>query len=73
MKDLIAHVIHFKMVMELVCVHKENRDAMFCKIFTSTFQDTTQKWFIELPLKSINNFFQLVKVIITNYDCNKPI
>lgn len=59
-----AHVIHFKIAMVPICMLEEKRDAMFCEIFASTFQDMAQSWFIELPLKSINSFNKLV---------NKPI
>lgn len=37
MKDHIAHVIHFKMVMEIVCFPKNKRDAMFCNLFIASF------------------------------------
>lgn len=46
---------------------------MFNKIFAFTFQEMTHKWFVELPPKSIISFNQLVKAIITNYACCKPI
>lgn len=70
-KDHLVHVIHFKMVMATVSVAKEKRKAMFYKLFFVTFQQKVHKWFIELPLKSMKKFKELVDIFITNYTCNK--
>lgn len=69
----LAYVIHFKMAMALVSIREERKDSMFCKIFVSTFQDPTHKWFVEISPKSIINFNPLVKAFIMNYTYNNPI
>lgn len=44
MKDLLSHVMCFKMAKMPVCFLKKKKDAMFYKIFVSTFKNVAQKY-----------------------------
>lgn len=35
-KDLMAYVKNFKMAIAAICIPKDKRDAMFCKLFATT-------------------------------------
>lgn len=58
--------------MASIYLHPE-KEHTWCYTFVSILQDTSQKWFSNLPPQSVNSFIELDKLFITNYANNKPI
>lgn len=54
------------MTIVIVYIVEDKKDDMFCKLFALTFQDITQKWFIQLPPKRVKDFNSLAKKFINN-------
>lgn len=45
-KDLVAYVIHFKMIMAVICMLVNKRDVMFCNLFATI----SKKWLLNYIL-----------------------
>ena len=61
------HISHFKLVMSLVKVPREKKDAMWCKAFAASLQGNAVRWIMSLERFSIDSFLELANAFVRHF------
>jgi len=67
LSDLIQHLHQYQ---DKMVIYARN-DPILCRIFPSSLKGVASDWFYSLPLWSIHNFKDLIKLFLSQYSCQE--
>ena len=64
--DPFDHIMHYRQLMTLDI----GNDTLLCKVFPASLQGQALSWFYQLPMNSVDNFWDPSKAFVGQYLCS---